>query len=598
MLFELAKQKLVGCFVMNSLAETILELGWATKSQIAEALKAAEESGRTLEYVLLRRNIINPQKLSQAKAKIFGLEFIDLKDSKVPPEVLKQIPEETAVFYKFVPFEKSGNILKVAMVNPDDLQAQEALRFLAARRGLQVKIYVVTQNDLENIAKQYRSLRGEVDLALKALESELGTKPTDKGKIQQEAKRIVAEAPITKIVAVIVRHATEGRASDIHIEAMEDNVRVRFRVDGVLYTGLFLPKNIHSAVVARIKILCHMRIDENRVPQDGRFSTVISDRKIDFRVSTLPTTTGEKVVMRILDPKGGALSFTELGIVGDNARLLESAIDQPFGLILTTGPTGSGKTTTQYSVLHILNNEEVNIISLEDPVEYYVEGVNQSQVRPEIGYTFASGLRHILRQDPDVIMVGEIRDQETAELSIHAALTGHLVLSTLHTNDAVGVIPRLIDMGIQPFLLPSTLLLVVAQRLVRRLCVQCRQSIDPPAPLKQVIATELIDIRERLKTKALPEVLIKNTALKVYSAPGCKYCGNKGSRGRIGIYEMLKMTKELEKIIIEKPMESVIGQEAKRQGMLTMKQDGILKALEGLVSLEEVLKAVESKTID
>lgn len=582
---------------MRSLSEVVLEKGWATQAQIKESEQTAQRSGKSLEQILINRNILTLQKLAQAKAEIFGLEYTDFKGRKVLPEILKQIPEEAASFYKFVPFGKSGNLLEVGMVNPDDLKAQEALRFLASQQGIKTKIYVISQVDFESVIKDYRSLRGEVEHALKELEKELKLEPDTQKEIHKEARRIAAEAPITKIVAVIVRHATEGRASDIHIEPIEDRIRVRFRVDGLLYTGLFLPHEIQSAVVTRIKILCHMRIDETRVPQDGRFSTVISDRRIDFRVSTLPTSSGEKVVMRILDPKMGALSFNDLGITGKNLKTLELAIEQPFGLILTTGPTGSGKTTTQYSMLNAINEEAVNIISLEDPVEYYMEGINQSQVRPEIGYTFATGLRHVLRQDPDIIMVGEIRDEETAALAIHAALTGHLVLSTLHTNDAIGVVPRLIDMGVQPFLLPSTLLLAIGQRLVRRLCPKCLQKVQPAGPIKKVIEQEIIEIEQRLKDdKTMPAVLNQTPAM-VYTAAGCKYCANKGSRGRIAIFEILKMTDELERIIIEKPLESAIQQEAKRQGMLTMRQDGILKALEGLVSVEEVFKAVETRTM-
>lgn len=579
---------------MKSLSEVVLEKGWATPAQIKESEQTAKQSGKSLEQILMNRNILTLQKLAQAKSEIFNLEYIDLKARKVLPDILKQIPEEAASFYKFIPFDKSGNLLQVGIVNPDDLKAQEALRFLASQRGIKTKLYVISQSDFESIIKDYRSLRGEVDLALRELEQELKLAPQARRGIEAEAKRIAAEAPITKIVAVIVRHATEGRASDIHIEPIEERIRVRFRVDGLLYTGLFLPSEIQSAVVTRIKILCHMRIDETRIPQDGRFSTTISDRKIDFRVSTLPTSSGEKVVMRILDPKMGALSFNDLGITGHNLQVLDQGLKQPFGMILTTGPTGSGKTTTQYSMLHVLNQEAVNIISLEDPVEYYMEGINQSQVRPEIGYTFATGLRHVLRQDPDIIMVGEIRDEETAALSIHAALTGHLVLSTLHTNDALGVVPRLIDMKVQPFLLPSTLLLAIGQRLVRRLCSKCRQKAAPPAPVKKIIEQEIVEIKQKLQGKQAMPAVLNQSPIMVYTAPGCKYCANKGSRGRVGIFEILRMTAELERIIIEKPLESIIEQEAKRQGMLTMKEDGILKALEGIVSIEEVFKVVET----
>src|SRR3989338_630050 len=392
----------------------------------------------------------------QNRAKELKVPFADLANKDIPVEVLKEIPEEAAAFYQLIPIKRDKGILEVGLVNPDDLKAREALRFIALRSQLEPKIFIIKPTDFFNVLKQYRSLRGEVENALKELEQELKIEeekaPAAKIKPEELVQKITAEAPVTKIVAVILRHATEGRASDIHIEPTEDKVRIRFRVDGGLRTSLFLPKEIHSAVISRIKILSNLKIDETRVPQDGRFHTIIDKRKIDFRVSTLPTVSGEKAALRVLDPSIGLKGFADLGLFGYNLKALEAAIEKPFGMILITGPTGSGKTTTLYAILNVLNQEGVNIISLEDPVEYYIEGINQSQIRPEINYSFASGLRSILRQDPDVIMVGEIRDEETASLAIHAALTGHIVLSTLHTNNAVGVIPRLIDMGVGAFL--------------------------------------------------------------------------------------------------------------------------------------------------
>ena len=390
-----------------------------------------------------------------------------------------------------------------------------------------------------------------------------------------------------------MRHAQEGRASDIHIEPTENNLKIRFRVDGVLYTSLILPRSIQSSVVSRIKILSSMKIDETRIPQDGRFHSVIDSKKIDFRVSTFPTYFGEKVVLRLLDPTVGILTFDQLGIQSHNRRLLEEAIDRPFGMILVTGPTGSGKTTTLYAVLRVLNEDAVNIVSLEDPVEYFVEGVSQSQVRPEINYTFASGLRSILRQDPDIIMVGEIRDRETADLATHAALTGHIVLSTLHTNDALGVIPRLMDMGVQGFLIPSSLNLAMSQRLIRRLCNECKKEIEPPPKIKEVIVKELEGLSEEGKT-FLADQKIDSKEIKIWHSPGCKFCAQKGTKGRIAIHEALSMTPQLEKIIIEGVTEAKINEEAMRQGMITMKQDGVIKVLQGLVSFEELMGAVEA----
>jgi type IV pilus assembly protein PilB len=371
----------------------------------------------------------------------------DLLGKTIAPDVLREIPEEAAIFYQFIPFNRKGNVLEVAMVEPDDLKAREALRFIVVQSKSNARIYKVDSASFLEAVKQYRTLKKEVASALEELEQQL--KEHSENFSEEAMEKSIVEAPISKIVSNILRHAQEGRASDVHIEPVEKEVRVRFRVDGVLYTSIRLPKKTHSAIISRIKILSGMKIDESRVPQDGRFYLYIDDVKIDFRVSVLPTAHGEKVAMRLLDPSVGLMGFEALGLSGRNLGILQEGIAKPFGMVLLTGPTGSGKTTTLYAILNTLNVEGVNIISLEDPVEYFIEGINQSQIRPEINYSFASGLRSILRQDPDIIMVGEIRDEETASLSVHAALTGHLVLSTLHTNDAIGVIPRLLDMKVR-----------------------------------------------------------------------------------------------------------------------------------------------------
>jgi type IV pilus assembly protein PilB len=349
---------------------------------------------------------------------------------------------------------------------------------------------------------------------------------------------------------------------------------------------------IHPAVVARIKILSNLKIDETRIPQDGRFSIKVEGKQIDFRVSTFPTTLGEKVAIRVLDPKVGLGTFEELGFAGRNLEVLKKGIIKPYGLILVTGPTGSGKSTTLYAILQLLNKEGVNIVTLEDPAEYFIEGINQSQVKPEIGYDFATGLRHILRQDPNVIMVGEIRDEETASLAINAALTGHIVLSTLHTNNSVGVIPRLVDMGVKPYLIAPTLQLAIAQRLVRRLCDACKKKIEPKAELRDIIEKELAVLPESVKKD-----LKVTKPLAVYTTKGCNKCGNTGFSGRIALYEILLMTESLADIISKEPSESRILKEAKAQGMITMKQDGIIKVLQGITTIEEVLRVAEEKDI-
>lgn len=518
--------------------------------------------------------------------------LIDLRGRLIAPDVLKQISEEAASFYQIIPINKKDSVLEVGMVDPTDIRAKEALKFIFKKNNFTGGIYKISQEDFKNILGQYRTLKGEVESALKKLEKELDEKSVEEeqevGKSEEVLERVMAEAPITKIVATVLRHAYEGRASDIHVEPGEAQLRIRFRVDGVLHSSLLLPKQIQAAVVSRIKILANMKIDETRVPQDGRFYSRINEHKIDFRVSTLPTPYGEKVVLRLLDATSGLLDLETLGLWGRNLRLVKENITKPFGMVLITGPTGSGKTTTLYAIMKILNQETVNIISLEDPIEYFIEGVNQSQIKPEIGYTFASGLRSILRQDPNVIMVGEIRDEETADLSVHAALTGHIVLSTLHTNNAVGVIPRFIDMGVSPFLIPSSLNLSIAQRLVRKLCPSCKKEVEVSSKIIKMIQEELSMIPEVSKQEAeVPD------AIKLYEAKGCKECGGKGTKGRLALFEIISMTPQMEKVIMEGPTESKIEEEARRQGMVSMRQDGLLKAIKGEISLQEVLRVTD-----
>ncbi|MCX6766549.1 MAG: GspE/PulE family protein [Candidatus Moranbacteria bacterium] len=398
----------------------------------------------------------------------------------------------------------------------------------------------------------------------------------------------IQEAPVAKIVEVILRNAIEGAASDIHIEPLEDNIRVRYRLDGILHNSLVLPKQIGPAIVSRIKILSNLKIDEKRKPQDGRFRITESKKQIDLRVSTLPVSMGEKVVMRVLDKEKGLLDLDDLGVTGRNYDIIKKCIFEPYGMILISGPTGSGKSTTLYSVLKILNREGVNIITLEDPVEYAIEGINQSQVKPEIGYSFASGLRSILRQDPDIIMVGEIRDKETAELAVHAALTGHVVLSTLHTNDSLGAIPRLIDMEVEPFLVASSLRAVVAQRLVRKICPECREEVKMNDAVKQEIERVLEQIPEAEK-----KIHNLGKEIKIYKGKGCAKCAESGMKGRIGIYEVFYMDEEVNNLLGGKFDEEKLRQIAQKQGMVSMKQDGILKVLEGITTLEEVERVTE-----
>lgn len=507
-----------------------------------------------------------------------------LAEEKISFEVLKNIPEESAKHYKFVPIGMKDGVLEVGVLDPDNLAARDALQFISSRVGLPFKLFQISEADFNNVIAQYKNLRGEVTKALSELdvskaEEELGKELTAQKEGRSKAN-IVEEAPVTKIVAVILNHATEGNASDIHVEPTPENVKVKFRVDGILYTSLLLPKSVHEAVVARVKILTSMKLDERRKPQDGRFSARISGKKIDFRVSTLPTNFGEKVVLRILDPEKGLKNIAELGLSEENLNTIRQAIDRPYGMILITGPTGSGKTTTLAAMLNELDREKFNVISLEDPVEYNIDGVNQSQIRPEINYTFASGLRSILRQDPDIIMVGEIRDKETAQLAVQAALTGHLVLSTLHTNNAIGVIPRLIDMGIDPYLIAPTLILAVAQRLVKKLCDDAKDPEKVEGSVKAMVDKHLGDLPEEYKDR----VKIGDT---VYHAGKSDTCPT-GTRGRVAVFEMIEVDKDIERLILENPTEPEIYKLARKKGFLSMKEDALRKAFQGVIPFEEV----------
>ena len=546
-----------------------------------------KNSKKKEEEVILEKRIVDENVLFRLKSEVLNIPLKDVVPESISLKVLELIPEESAKYYQMIPLGKEGNVLDVGMIYPEDLKTQEALKFLARQEEFEYKVFLITFTTFNNILKQYRNLRGEVKRALAELETEI-KKESVKPSISSRLERLTAEAPISKVVAVILRQAVEGGASDIHIEPTKQKLRVRFRLDGVLHSSIFLPKKVHPSVVARIKILSNLRIDETRIPQDGRFSTKIDNKDIDFRVSTFPTTLGEKVVIRVLDPSKGLKTFNELGLSGQSFNIVKEAIKSPYGMILSAGPTGSGKTTTLYAILRDLNKEGVNIMTLEDPVEYFIEGVNQSQIKPEIGYTFANGLRHMLRQDPDIIMVGEIRDEETANLATHAALTGHLVLSTVHTSNVLGVIPRLIDLGVQPFLLSPTLNCAMSQRLVRRLCPFCKKKIKPNEEVEKLIRKEIDSFPQNIrKNYKIPDPLM------VWQADGCKKCGYTGYYGRVAIFEVLSMTKELGEIVLKKPSEMQIEQEARRQGLITMRQDGILKVLNGTTSIEEVLRVTE-----
>ena len=567
--------------------DILVKNGLIGQGKLAKVITQSEETGIALEKALKAEGISGDDILN-AKSKISGLAIKKVSKGQVLFDTLKKIPEEAARHYRFVPLSERDGFLEVGVVDPVDIDAQRALQFIVSRTNLPVKTFIISEDDFETVLEEYKGLGGEVSLALGDLEMEL----SDDGSaaaMQKELSsggskdfKIVEDAPVTKIVAVILRHALEGNASDVHIEAVSDRVKVRFRVDGVMYTSIVLPLTIHEAIVSRIKILTDMKIDEKRKPQDGRFEVRIEGRDIDFRVSTFPSFFGEKVVIRILDGERGVKTLEELGLSADHLKKVREMIAMPYGLLLLTGPTGSGKTTTLYAMLKELDREANNVVSLEDPIEYNIEGVNQSQVRPEIGYDFANGLRTILRQDPDIIMVGEIRDKETAAMAIHAALTGHLVLSTLHTNNAAGVVPRLVDMGVDPYLIAPTLLMVIGQRLVKKLCPDAKKEKLLEGAFKEITQNELKNMPDEAKKKITSSDKIYE---RVFS-PACPM----GSRGRIGVFEVLYKTPALESLILTKPSEQDILKESRKQGMITIKQDGLIKALNGLISFDEFLK--------
>ncbi len=545
-----------------------------------------EKTKGTEEEVILINKIIDEESLFKLKSKIVKVPLLKPATQEIPLEVLALISEEAAINYKMTPLFKKNNVVGIGMAYPENILAQNALRFLSRKENFSYEIYLITFSDLDTILKQHSTLKRETKKALEQLSKEKseilialtqGSSPV----------KMTDDAPIVKMVLVILRHAIEGNASDIHIEPTKEKLNVRFRQDGILHLSLFLPLNVHLAVVSRIKILANLKIDENRIPQDGRFSAKISNKDIDFRVATFPTLYGEKVEIRVLDPTEGLKPFDKMGLWGRNLQLIQDAIKKPYGLIISSGPTGSGKTTTLYAFLGVLNKESVNIVTIEDPIEYSINGVNQSQVKPEIGYTFAEGLRQILRQDPNIIMVGEVRDEETASLVIHSALTGHIVLSTLHTNSAVGVIPRLIDMGIKPFLIPSTLRIAISQRLIRTLCERCKKKVKISEKVKDYIQRNLINLPLFVKK----EVKIPDPLVYIYEANGCESCSFKGYKGRTGIFEVLSMTEEIADIILKNPLESLIFKAAQKQGMLTMAQEGVLKVIAGETTIDEIARA-------
>ena len=543
----------------------------------------AVQEGISYEKALLNEGV-DAERIRNTIGTYFNLPTREISEiEKIQSSVLRYVSEDSARHYGIIPVALEDDVLVVGIIDPENLAFRDVLNFITAKDQLPYKLVVILERDFKNGLKSYENITGEVDEALGVLESELKEDSLEKQigvESETHVEHIKEDAPVTKIVATMLRYAVDGFASDIHVEPRETKTIVRFRVDGTLVRSLELPQKVHQAVVARIKILASLRLDEKRKPQDGRFSATIDNHAIDFRVSILPTNHGEKIVMRILDTQAGVRTLEDTGVSKHNIELIRQAIKQPYGIILISGPTGSGKSTTLYAMLSEVDRVGKNVVSLEDPIEYNIDGVSQSQVRPEIGYTFANGLRTALRQDPDVIMVGEIRDKETAQLAIQAALTGHLVLSTIHTNTAAGVIPRLIDMGVDPYLIAPTLELALAQRLVRRICPDSGKKVSITGSIKAMIDDEFKDLREDFKEK-IPK---SDYVLFIEPTIAC----SSGTKGRVAVMEAITINDEIEKLILSGSDEGGILQAARRNGFVSMKEDAIIKALEHTIPFEEI----------
>ncbi|MBI4088943.1 type II/IV secretion system protein, partial [Candidatus Kaiserbacteria bacterium] len=570
----------------------LVDKGLLSKSDRAALEAELAKKERSLADLLAERGIPIAKAFALA-GETYGLPVRTLDDPPANKEVFKYIPVDSARHYGFVPLDMVEGALEIGITDPDNIEAFDALQFISGKIGIPYKITLITKEDFDRVIEEYRNLSGEVGRALSEYEtvvkSTAAALPSDERtpilveeslSLPSHQETISEGAPVTKIVSTILRYAIDGRSSDIHIEPAPEKTRVRFRVDGQLYTSLELPEKVHEAVITRIKILSKLRLDEKRKPQDGRFSATVDGHRIDFRVSTFPTEYGEKVEMRILDQSDATATLESVGFTGANLASVREMMKSPFGIILIAGPTGSGKSTTLFAMLSELDREAMNVVSLEDPVEYEISGVAQSQVRPEIGYTFASGLRSILRQDPDIIMVGEIRDKETATLAVQAALTGHLVLSTIHTNTAVGAIPRLVDMGIDPFLIAPTLIAVIGQRLVRKVCPGASKPFLLKDNMKASIEQDFADLPLKYRSTLPP-------LKEFYRAVPTDECPT-GTRGRTAVFEILHMDKKIEEVILEEPVENKIYAAARSNGMLTMREDAIIKALAGEIPFEEI----------
>jgi len=581
----------------KGIEDILFKKGILTQEQLSRVKLEAINTEKPIDTILLDNNLVSEEQIVQTQSEIIGVPYADLTNAIITAETLNYIPEPIARRYTLIPFKLDGKDLSVAMADPLDSQV---IQFIEQKTNCKIKPFMSTSSIInKTITEQYsHNMSSDVNAALSEAGGSVSNTKNSDDKEKIHADQIIREAPVAKIVATILEYGIKSRASDVHIEPLEENTRIRYRIDGILQEKLVLPRKVHDAVVSRVKILSDMKIDERRIPQDGRFNFKIGDEEVDLRVSTLPTVHGEKIVMRLLKKTGGVPTLSELGLRGSTLKNLETQALRPHGIILVTGPTGSGKTTSLYSLLTKINSPRINIVTLEDPVEYQMIGINQVQVNPQAGLTFASGLRSFLRQDPNVIMVGEIRDSETANLAIQAALTGHLVFSTIHTNSAAGALPRLLDMGGEPFLIASCVNAIMAQRVVRKICQSCKTELTPPPEIVEdmkLILDTLYDaaVQRGINSEESKEKKKTSNGLVLYKGKGCKDCNETGYNGRIGIYEVLTISEKIGKLILEHQPASVIDKQSRDEGMLSMKQDGYLKAIEGLTTLEEVLRVAQ-----
>ncbi len=575
----------------SELKKALLGANLISKKDFESAEEKAKKLEKNIEDILIEKDLIAEEDLAKKKAEILKTPFVDLKKEIIPLRILEIIPEPLASHHNIVAFKQVGKELWVAMLDPDDLQTIE---FIEKKTDLKVLPHLTTQKSLQSIIKQYaKTLEAEFEELIKKKAVEM--RPiyekllTEK---EEELRKIAEDVPIIRIVDILTKHAILENATDIHIEPMEKEVVVRYRIDGILHDAMTLPREVNSGIVARIKVLSNLKLDEHRLPQDGRFKIESEDYKYSVRVSVLPVFDGEKIVMRLLSETAKAFTLEQLGFRGEALELIQDNLRKPVGMILVTGPTGCGKTTSLYSMMEILNNPGVNISTVEDPIEYRMPRVNQTQVNPKIGLSFASGLRSLVRQDPDIIMVGEIRDNETVSLAINAALTGHLVLSTLHTNSAAGSIPRLIDMKAEPFLISSTLSVILAQRLVRRLCEGKEKYKLKDSEIKDL--EKYCDLDRILKILKEEKLIKQRQGLKnieFYRPKPTKDCPE-GYRGRIGIYEVLPVTETIKELIVKQATSDQIQAQAQKEGMRNMVEDGFIKAAQGLTSIEEILRVI------